>query len=314
MKQTECFKIRILRGNTNDFPKIENLSPIHQICNSSNCLSPFPKVIEADPFLFVKDDKLFLFYESKDYGKFGVIKMISTTDLRHWTKPRVVLKESFHLSYPYVFQNDNVIYMIPETCAAGEVRLYQSEDDSLSRFTHVATLLKQDEDKDVQISLSDASVYKKDDKFFLMVTIMKNNINHLLLYCADSLAGPYIEHPSNPLVKSLKYGRNAGCLLEKNGELYRVAQDCVERYGDNVHLLSVDQMDEAVYREHILKDNIIPTNIEFYSEGGHQFHYVQFHDSIIVATDAKEYHDFPVARMLSRIKKMPRKLFGFKNN
>lgn len=312
MTRTECFKIQILRGGIKDNPEIKNLSPILRICNSRSCLSPFPKVIEADPFLFVKDNMLYLFYESKDYGKPGVIKMTSTTDLKTWTKPRTVLKEAFHLSYPYVFQEGNTVYMIPETCAVGEVRLYQADDGTLSHFSQVATLLKKKEDKDIQIHFSDASVYKKDDKYFLMATIMKDDVNHLLLYYADTLFGPYKEHPSSPLVKSLKYGRNAGCLLEKDGKLYRVAQDCVKRYGDNVHLLSVDQINDTTYQEHVLKDYIIPTETAFYTEGGHQFNYVQFNDSVIVATDAKEYHKFPVAKVCLKLCKEFGKLFAGK--
>lgn len=308
MKTTECFKIQILKGRISDSFEIKHLSPIHRICNSHNNLSLCPKVIEADPFLFVKENRLHLFYESKDYGKPGVIKMTSTTDLKKWVRPHTVLKEPFHLSYPFVFQENDVIYMIPETCAVGEIRLYQAANDNLTRFTQVATLLKQTEDKDIQISYSDASIYKKDGKYYLMVTIMKNDVNHLLLYCADSLTGPYTEHPSSPLVKSMKYGRNAGCLLERDGRLYRVAQDCVKRYGDNVHLLSVNHMDETTFQEHEVKDNIIPIDIDFYSDGGHQLHFVKFKDSIIVATDAKEYHKFPVAKLFYMICRIHRKL------
>ncbi len=310
MRQTECFKIQILRGRLENSFDIKRLSPIHQICNSSSCLSLLPKIIEADPFLFVKDERLYLFYESKDYRKPGVIKMTSTADLKNWTKPRTVLQEPFHLSYPFVFQEGDTTYMMPETCATGEVRLYRAEDNSLTCFTHVATILKQRKDQNIEISYSDASVYKKDGKYYLMVTVMKNGVNHLLLYYADSLKGPYKEHPSSPLVVGMKYGRNAGCLFEKEGWLYRVAQDCVVRYGDNVHLLAVDQMDNATYKEHIVKDNIIPTDMKFYAEGGHQYNYVQFNDSIIVATDAKEYHDFPVARIINRIFKISRILFS----
>ena len=304
MKITECFKIQILKGGINEFPEIRHLSPIHQICNTHSCLSPYPKEIEADPFLFVKGDRLYLFYESKYYGQPGVIKMTSTKDLKTWTKPRTVLKEPFHLSYPFVFQEGDVIYMMPETSEAGEVRLYRATDGSLSHFIQVATLLKQKEDQDIQVSYSDASVYKKDDKYYLMVTIMKNEVNHLLLYYADSLTGPYTEHPSSPLTKSMKYGRNAGCLLENDGKLYRVAQDCVNRYGDNVHLLTVDQMDERSYHESVLQDQMIPTDIPFYAEGGHQFNYVCFQDAMIVATDAKEYHKFRVAKVFRKICKI----------
>ena len=54
-------------------------------------MSLTPKTILADPFLFVNNDKLHLFFEDKQYMRNGVISMISTSDLITWSKPKIVL-------------------------------------------------------------------------------------------------------------------------------------------------------------------------------------------------------------------------------
>ncbi|UKK56818.1 glucosamine inositolphosphorylceramide transferase family protein [Prevotella communis] len=310
MQQTECYKIQLLQGDKNLLFNIKQLEVVHQIRNTTNSLSLLPKVILADPFLFVKEDILYLFYESKMYGKDGVIKMICTKNLKDWSKPITVLQESFHLSYPFVFKDGDSVYMIPETCASREIRLYKADDDSLSHFSFLSTIVKHDERvSDVQIDYSDSSLYIKDDVYYLMTSIKENNRNNLLLYYSKNLTGPFIKHPSSPIVTSMKYGRNAGCLLEKEGKLYRVAQDCVNRYGDNVHLFMVDTINEYSYQEHLLNENIIPSDDNFYSEGGHQFNFVFFKNNFVVATDAREYREFPLARLLYKLGRVYNKLF-----
>ena len=50
--------------------------------------------------------------------------MVSTDDLKHWTKPISILNdEGTHFSFPYVFEDNGSVYMIPETgwsAATGE--------------------------------------------------------------------------------------------------------------------------------------------------------------------------------------------------
>ena len=60
--------------------------------------------------------------------------MTSTIDLKHWTKPLVVLKEKFHLSFPWVFTDAGKVYMVPETGTDGSIRVYEATDDTLTRW------------------------------------------------------------------------------------------------------------------------------------------------------------------------------------
>src|ERR1700744_2683348 len=79
----------------------------------------------ADPFLLRRDGIWFLFFEAlnKTTGR-GEIGYATSQDCLSWTYQGVVLKEAFHLSYPYVFEVDGTVYMLPETRQANSIRLY----------------------------------------------------------------------------------------------------------------------------------------------------------------------------------------------
>ena len=161
-------------------------------------------------------DRLCLFYESKKLLTPGVIMMISTIDLKHWTKPRVVLKEKFHLSFPWVFTDAGKVYMVPETGTDGSIRVYEATDDTLTRWKLKRKLLELSPGNVMNMGYSDSSIYKKDGIYYLMTTVQyEDGINTLELYYSDSLMGKYVKHPLSPIAHSQNVGRNAGS-LQKN--------------------------------------------------------------------------------------------------
>lgn len=305
MKKIECFKIRLLtfdsESNIFEINKGKTLLDIKGI-------TPYkknPSIILADPFLFVYNDSLFLFYEEKRLNTPGVIKMISTCDLYTWSSPITVLEEPFHLSFPWVFEENGTIYMLPETGSQKSVRLYKSTNNDLSSFEFVKELIKSPKDKIITMGYGDSCIYKTESKYFLFTMLQyEDNINCLELYISDKVDGNYTPHPLSPIIKSQKTGRNAGCLLLKNNKLYRFSQDCTKKYGDNVNISIIHTLTSTNYQEELIKENILPTEIDFYKKGGHQFNAVNFKGKWIVATDAKEYHYLLGQRILNRISKL----------
>lgn len=312
MHPVECFKIRLLTGKADNTWDVKQFSTLLEIPFQHHPLSFNPIVIVADPFLFTYKERLYLFYEEKRNYSNGVLRMISTTNLKTWTKPVTVLQvEGCHLSYPFVFEENGAVYMIPESSDLGDIRLYKADDESLSSFSLYKTLVSK-EVISSEVGYADSSLFKKDGTYYLMSSIESvegEHKNYLFLFTADQLEGPYTMHPQSPLCISMKYGRNAGCLLEYNGHLYRVAQDCEVRYGDNVHLFQIDEMNSHSYQEHLVRENLIPTEIPFYQYGGHQYNFVDFNGQRIVATDAKEYHSFWPYRLLHKSLLRVRQLF-----
>lgn len=300
LEKLECFKVQILRTKNKDILDIHSYEPVHQVLCKAIGIAAEPAMIAADPFLFVHKDRLYLFYEYKPLYHDGVLMMESTSDLENWTEPAMVLKEGFHLSYPWVFEEDGHIYMVPETCGDKSIRLYEAGNDQLTSFHFVKKLLVQPETERLTMSFADTSIYKKEGTYYLHTTVGVHGVNQLRLYCADNLPGPYTEHKDSPIVTDNRYGRSAGCLFKYGGMLLRPTQDCTRRYGDNVHLMKVEQMTAAGYREVPYKEHVIDTDLGFYKEGGHQFNIVEFKGYTVLATDAKEYHRYFFNRLLHK--------------
>lgn len=300
-----CFKIQLLSfDNEGDVLDIKKGKRIFTVPCLPSRITWNPTIIVADPFLFVKNEKLYLFYESKDFFSPGVIMMTCTADLKNWSKPVVVLKESFHLSYPWVFEEEGKIYMIPETGSDKSIRLYEAVNDDLTEFKLVKKLLEQPKDMVCRIGYGDTSIYKKEGKYYLMTMLQHEEpVNILELYVSDALEGPYIPHPCSPIAKDNKIGRDAGCWLELGGKLLRFSQDCVHRYGDNVNISVINKLTPTEYEEYLVQEKIIPTDVPFYKEGGHQFNVTKFNGKWIVATDAKEYHSLLLHRVIRKLLK-----------
>lgn len=263
-----------------------------------------PTIINADPFLFVKNNRLYLFYEEKGLLTDGVLKMMWTEDLKTWSEPVIVLKEKYHLSFPYVFEEDGKVYMIPESALDNSIRLYEAANDELTEFRFVKKLVTAPMDKKITMGYGDSCIYKKDERYYLFTQLCYDDgINTLELFVSNKLDGDYKPHPANPIQNNMKTGRNAGSVMELEDKVYRFAQDCTVHYGDNVNISEIKEISSDTYREDMIQDNIYPSR-GFYVCGGHQLNAVQFKGQWIVATDAKEYHNsiiYTVARRLYNI-------------
>ena len=308
---SECFDTLVLACD-NPFD-LRDCKVIKRINSSRNILAFSPVTIAADPFLVVKDDTLYLFYEEYRYRDKGIIKMISTCDLVTWSKPKVVLDEDFHLSYPWVFEHDGQWYMMPETSAVHEVRLYRAVNNQLDRFEFAKAILTHDaEDEFPVMDFCDSSIVNKDGEFFLFTTLNHGKGNELHLYYSDSLDGGYKRHPQSPLIVSDKYGRNGGSLLEHDGVLYRFAQDCDGEYGKNVHLFKVNTISNNQYKETAFQENVLTSHG---LSAGHQYNFVNFKGKYIVTIDQKRWVPFltcKAKRLFQLLKKLESPAFSLR--
>lgn len=309
MIQHDCFTTRIVvqRG----LPYIEQegstilylpKSKWYHLCN--------PIVMRADPFLFVKDDRLYLFYEQMGFSHgAGQIMMMFTDDLHNWSKPVPITNEpSCHFSYPWVFEDEGNVYLMPETGAQHNIRLYKAHDSNLSDFRLHKIILERPEvdRKGLKFDYSDSCICKKDSVYYLFTSYLKDNKYYLELYTSDSLDGKYTPHPMSPVCESNKFGRCGGSIIHDGVRLYRVAQDCEKEYGGQVHILEIETLTPISYKEEILKENVLPKNI--YREGGHQLNLTLFNGNVVVATDVKYHCSF----FLERVRLKLCKLLGIK--
>ena len=267
------------------------------IKSDKGMFNPSASVILADPFLFVKDGTLYLFYEhlTRWFGT-GRICMRSTRDFNTWTEEQDVLVEPFHLSFPYVFEEKGKVYMLPETGGDKSISLYEAEDDTLIRWRLVKKLMEGEE------AWYDSVIYKKDGVYYLF-TGHDDNVQQVQhLFIANSLMGPYREHPMSPIYKGRDGGRNAGSIIDHNGELFRPVQVCVNSYGEQTSVMKIERLTPTDYKESLYKKDIIDTSISPYKQGGHQWNEVEFLGRRLVATDYREknHNVVELARMFKR--------------
>lgn len=219
----------------------------------------------ADPFLFFENNQWYLFFEVLNkFTNHGDIALATSSDGFHWTYEQVVLDESFHLSYPYIFKWQDDYYMIPETKPANSIRLYKSVEFPY-KWTFESTLID-------GVGGLDSSIFYYDGKWWMFTSPGLNRI--LDLYYSENLKGPWTRHPESPIVASdASLARSGGrSFVFDNNRIIRIAQKSDVVYGQQVRAFEVDTLTETQYEEHeILESPILKEGIGWNATGMHQF-------------------------------------------
>jgi hypothetical protein len=205
----------------------------------------------ADPFMVRTEAGWSMFFESKDCGpgwRKGEIGLATSRDGLRWEYQGIVVSEPFHLSYPQVFAWRSEHYMIPESGAAGWVRLYRACPFPY-RWEVVASL--------VPGAHVDSSVFRHDGRWW-MLTHREEGGGVLRLFHADELAGPWREHPLSPVVRAdPRIARPAGRVIMADGRLMRFAQDCSTTYGGSVNALEITRLSEREFEERVIGSPVL---------------------------------------------------------
>ena len=217
------------------------LSPAAEIRNpvlTAASVADVPATFVADPFMW----RGYMFFEVlRNDMPIGEIGLASSENGVKWKYMQIVLREDFHLSYPYVFEWENRIYMIPETLGANAVCLYEA-DEFPTKWSLKARL--------IEGQCADPSIVRYNDLWWLFLCSTPYQHDTLRLYFADKLTGPWREHPRSPLVRAdSSRARPAGRVLTVNDKLIRFAQDCGPRYGSRVRAFDIFELTTTSYTE-----------------------------------------------------------------
>lgn len=181
----------------------------------------------ADPFPFEWKGQYYIFVEELQYriGK-GVISVSCLTENGSFSKPRTVIEEKYHLSYPQVFVHEGEVFMIPESGAGNKLCLYRARD-----FPYVwdeeAILIP-------DIELFDATLVRHSDMFWIIGSTrdgLGDTSDTMVAFFSESLRGPWIGHSKNPILIDKASGRPGGGFSRENGDLVLPVQDGTEGYG-----------------------------------------------------------------------------------
>jgi hypothetical protein len=200
----------------------------------------------ADPFFWQKDDTTYIFYEElflSDYR--GYISCITLDKKLHIKSNIPVLKRPYHLSYPFIFEYEDQLYMLPETKESGQIELYRCE--------HFPDQWELDRVLIENILAVDTTLLNHAGKWWLFTNVEEeggSSWDALHLFYADSpLSTEWRKHPKNPIIENLQNARPAGRIFMQNGQLIRPAQNCSVRYGYAINFNRITKLSENDYEE-----------------------------------------------------------------
>jgi hypothetical protein len=209
-----------------------------------------PASFVADPFMMPTPDGWYMFLEIMNTDtNLGEIGYATSPDGWQWTYQQVILREPFHLSYPYVFKWQDKYYLIPETAECQSVRLYQAVNFP-TQWVLVKTLLDNGD-------YADPSIFYYHDRWWLFVATGATR-NTLRLYHASDLMGDWIEHPQSPLITgNTRSVRPAGRVIVTDQKIIRFAQDCESVYGRQVYAFEITKLTTTDYAEQAVSEHPI---------------------------------------------------------
>ncbi len=257
----------------------------------------------GDPFLHRSEDgnMNILFEDFAFDDNYGNISILTLDNDLNIVDQKIMLDTGSHLSYPFIFKENNKNYVFPEAARSGVLTCY--EFDSTRRSLYFLKEI-------INLPLLDSTILKYNNKYWLFGTLNDANNGYILnVYFSDNLLGPYVPHPANPIKKGLNETRSAGHFIEVDGNLYRPTQNCANSYGESITVNKITTLNESeVIEEPYMKIRIDDNNWKNHSI--HTIHTLNSLDGIIAVDGIKwtfsvknQWKNFQRNRKLEKLKK-----------
>lgn len=211
-------------------------------------ITPPPDRFWADPFPYTRDGRYWLFTEEFIYrtgrGRIVALEVAGDRVVDH----TVVLDPPLHLSYPFLFDHDGDLYMIPETSANETIELWRCSRFP-DRWEKVHDILS-------GVSATDTSLLEHGGRCYLFTNLARtesgNHNNELHIFHAGSpLDRSWRAHEANPVIVDSRCARMAGGFIAGADERpIRCAQRCGSRYGEAIVLRAIETLTPQRYAEH----------------------------------------------------------------
>lgn len=202
----------------------------------------------ADPFIIKHNEKNYIFCEELLYKENkGVISLF---EIGNKTKAKYlgrVLEESFHLSFPFVFELNGKYYMLPESLNVNQIRLYES-DDFPFKWKLSCVLID-------NVSAADPILFRQGNYWWLFFSVDSSGTNYQnselhAYYSEDLFNGTWNPHESNPIVFTPDGGRNGGAIISSGDSKYRVGQThAIDIYGESILVSKINNLSTNFYEE-----------------------------------------------------------------
>ena len=199
----------------------------------------------ADPFPLQVNGRSYIFFEELPLGASkGHISVVEVDRDGRASQPVKVLERDYHLSYPFLVEEDGQLYMIPETAGNDTVEVY--------RCMHFPTRWKLERVLLKGVRCADATFHKLGDRWWMFANSAARGElfnEELCLYSAESLLGDWKPHRRNPVKSDVRGARPAGGLFWNGNRLYRPGQICTPIYGSGITVNRVTRLNLEEYHE-----------------------------------------------------------------
>lgn len=205
------------------------------------------KAFWADPSVFIHKNIRYLFFEEYLYAtKKAHISVLHLDEDGNASEPRVVLDKPYHLSYPFVFEQDGNIYMLPETSANKTIELYRAI--SFPYEWQLEKVLMKD------VHAVDSTLLFHNNNWWLFANIKENNGSSawdelFVFHAPHFVTDQWTAHTQNPVVSDVRSARPAGNFYNEKGKLMRPSQDCSCTYGYAININEITELTPTVYQE-----------------------------------------------------------------
>ncbi len=209
----------------------------------------------ADPFGFKIDNKKYIIFEEySQILKRGRIAVAEISKDKLINK-KIVLDDKKHLSYPFIFVENNEIFMICEAYKSKKLTLYKINKANLS-LQKIREIFSNHE-------AIDPTIVKFGEKYWLFYSKKEKPEENLYLAYANSLNEDFIQHPKNPIKSCKASARSGGTPFILNNELYRPAQNCQKFYGEKITINKVNILNENDFNEEFCYEILPPKNTNY---------------------------------------------------
>lgn len=202
----------------------------------------------ADPFVVTLDQRTVVFVEDYNFRKKrGCITAIEIIDDKNYQILGPVIEESFHMSFPYIFQYKDDLYMIPETAESKSIRLYKCVQFPLT-WVYQKDILS-------DLRAADSMMFEHDGKWWLFSNIAptaeSDHESQLFAYYSSyPLSDEWVAHDRNPLLVNSNIGRNGGILdVEANNPIRVRQKQGFDFYGRSLTIAKILELTPSSYKE-----------------------------------------------------------------
>lgn len=209
----------------------------------------------ADPFVIKYQGEIYLFaeiflYKSERNGVIGYCKY-KNNKFSEW---KVTMDKHWHLSYPFVFIQEEKLYMCPESIQSEEVSIFEliSFPD---KWKKVETIL-------CNGKFADSTFFQYCNENYMFTYKHKNSLidGNLYLYKLKKNGGFSVKKISS----DLESARPGGKIIYNRDKLIRVSQNSEKGYGTGLIFSEIDNV-WPNYCEHIIK-KVYPRDIRIMSK------------------------------------------------